>query len=769
MSDMELFESPNTSCTHSSSDYFMAQHIDSEFCSTMSTVTEIKGDMVRLANLIESDETLSTPNPTACELHAYQTKLPNYSALTESVKTCIADAIELIMNSRRQTDSTLQDVEAAIMETELISRQQLEAERDMWLKCNEKLADSPARPLNSLLDQTAVFELLERNMVASVDEIEKIKVQCKAELEETKRHAEDIELQLLGVKGEKNRLEHELNRSEAESVRLTLEISRIKQAYEGESEELRTICSRLEDDAKRCGQKLQHSEARVVDLERELKAVHAIVREIVEHHIPAHLFPLTRDPLPRLAEAWNAILKRCPWIFSAIADENHSPSSALPNPVSLMIKQKLLIENLTLERNNAQDKLHRATEELTAMQKVRDELEKSLEAATLQAQIDKSEIGKLKQNITRYRGYIRQFLSLNLTAPVHSEPVTPCPTDSQSSVTSIATSASMDSKYRFLMVIHYDQQFLLISHGVLMVLFMNSSATVQSVASTSPLTSPSPLLSRMGAVVSAIVTAISPHRGVPSPQEPLPTISRHPTDHRQQPQQAVHSLGLPRHSDQSPKSSVPVFLAIDHSQILLSPLVGFANFNWLFIKPSLPDTNLTEGTWNPSNVKTSTNPFAIPPLPRSSNHPLGKRRPLGELPFTVSEDGNSGDSRQPAIPVSEPTETAEHVTSTAITGSKQPKLFDFEGDSLLPTNPLAESTAGPFRRPPLPSAADAKRTRVDQVTPVARHVKKPIPVEIKPVVSRSDWSRPRSQPLLSVPSPVIQKITQPEPTECRPS
>ncbi|KAF8561697.1 hypothetical protein P879_11204 [Paragonimus westermani] len=366
-----------------------------------------------------------------------------------------------------------------------------------------------------------------------------------------------------------------------------------------------------------------------------------------------------------------------------------------------MIKQKLFIENLTLERNNAQDKLQRATEELTAMQKVRDELEKSLEAATLQAQIDKSEIGKLKQNITRYRGYIRQFLSLNLTAPVHSEPVTPCPTDSQSSVTSIATSASMD----------------------------NSSATVQSVASTSPLTSPSPLLSRMGAVVSAIVTAISPHRGGPSPHEPLPTISRHPTDQRQQPQQAVHSLGVPRHSDQSPKSSVP----------------------------------------NPSNSKTSANPFAIPFLPRSSNHPLGKRRPLGELPFTVSEDGNSGDSRQPAIPVPEPTGTAEHVTSTAITGSKQPKLFDFEGDSLLPTNPLAESTARPFRRPPLPSTTDTKRTRVDQVTPVAKHVNKPVPAEIKPVVSRSDWSRPRSQPLLNVPAPVTQKTTQPEPTECRPS
>ncbi|KAF8568320.1 hypothetical protein P879_09142 [Paragonimus westermani] len=305
MSDMELFESPNTSCIHPSSDYFLDQHIDSEFCSTMSKVTEIKGDMVRLAKLIESDETLSTPNPTACELHAYETKSPNYSALAESVKTCIADAIELILNSRRQTDATLQDVEAAIMETELISRQQLEAERDMLLKCNEKLADSPARPLKSLLDQTAVFELLERNMIASVDEIEKIKVQCKAEVEETKRHAEDIELQLRGVKAEavrlnveldrvnrereseteklratcsqlecdKKRLEHELNRSEAESVRLTLEMSRIKQVYEGESEELRTICSRLEDDAKHWGQKLQHSEARVVDLERELKAV----------------------------------------------------------------------------------------------------------------------------------------------------------------------------------------------------------------------------------------------------------------------------------------------------------------------------------------------------------------------------------------------------------------------------------------------------------------------------------------------------------------
>ncbi|KAF6777345.1 hypothetical protein AHF37_03174 [Paragonimus kellicotti] len=666
MSDMELFESSNTSYIQPSSDYLLARHIDSEFCSTMSTVTEIKGDMVRLAKLIESDETLSTTNPTACELHAFETKSPNYSALTESVKTCVADAIELILNSRRQTDATLQDVEATIMETELFSRQQLEAERDMWLKCNERLIDSPARPPKSLLDQTAVFELLERNMVASADEIEKIKVQCEAELEETKRHAEDIELQLQRVKAEsvrlsveldrvnrergseteelratcsqlqcdKKRLELELNRSEAESVRLTLEMSRIKQVYERESEELRSTCSRLEDDAKLYGQKLQHSEARVADLERELNAVHG-----------------------------RSTFSRCPWIFSAIADENQSPSSVLPNPVSLMIKQKLLIENLTLERNNAQDKLHRATEELTLMQKVRDELEKSLEAATLQAQTDKSEIGKLKQNITRYRGYIRQFLSLNLTAPVHSEPVTPCPTDSQSSVTSIATNASMD----------------------------NSSATVQSVASTSPLTSPSPLLARVGAVVSAIVTAISPHRGKPSPHEPLPTVS------------PVHSLGLLRHSDHSPKSSVP----------------------------------------NPSNIKTSANPFAIPSLPRSSNHPLGKRRPLGELPFMISEEGNSGDSRQPAIPVSEPTGTAENVTSTAITGSKQPKLFDFEGDSLLPTNPLAESTARPFRRPPLPSTADTKRTRVDQATPVARHVDKPVAAEIKPVVSRSDWSRPR--------------------------
>ncbi|KAF7256204.1 hypothetical protein EG68_06981 [Paragonimus skrjabini miyazakii] len=733
MSDMELFESPNTSCIHPSSDYFLAQQMDSEFCSTMSTVTEIKGDMVRLAKLIESDETLSTTNPIACELHAFETKSPNYSALAESVKTCVADAIELIMNSRRQTDATLQDVEATIMETELFSRQQLEAERDMWLKCNERLADSPTRPPKSLLDQTAVFELLERNMVASVDEIEKIKVQCEAELEETKRHAEDIELQLQTVKAEsvrlnveldrvnrereseieklratcfqlecdKKRLEHELNRSEAESVRLTLEMSRIRQVYERESEEFRATCSRLEDDAKRWGQQLQHSEARVADLEQELKAVHAIVREIVEHHIPAHLFPLTRDPLPRLAEAWNTILKRCPWIFSAIADENHSPSSALPNPVSLMIKQKLLIENLTLERNNAQDKLHRATEELTVLQKIRDELEKSLEATTQQAQTDKSEIGKLKQNITRYRGYIRQFLSLNLTAPVHPEPVTPCPTDSQSSVTSIATSASMD----------------------------NSSATVQSVSSTSPLTSPSPLLSRMGAVVSAIVTAISPHRGKPSPHEPLPTVSRNPTDQRQQPQQTIHSLGLLRHSDHSPKSSVP----------------------------------------NPSNSKTSANPFAIPSLPRSSNQPLGKRRPLGELPFMISEEGNSGDSRQPAIPISEPTGTAEHVTSTATTGSKQPKLFDFESDSLLPTNPLAESTGRPFRRPPLPATVDTKRTRVDQVTPVARHADRLVAAEIKPAVSRSDWSRPRSQPLLNVPAPVTQKTTQPEPTECRPS
>ncbi|KAG5453828.1 hypothetical protein CSKR_109603 [Clonorchis sinensis] len=633
----------------------------------------------------------------------------------------IRDISTLHLDVRELFDATLRDVLAAVTQTELTSRANLEVERELALQPLQGIAGSTdsTNALPSVLDQTVVFELLERLEAESREELTRMKANYEGQLEQRtcdvnrlkdelekvrKEHTKELEDLIVECHQAKNlssRLKAELEHVRTERCN---EYDQLREAYrkaKDESDRLRSDLETLNAERnKECADlrlgydQLKSDYAVLKDYYERLKAEHTqncedlrteysqvkdTLKAVVDRYVPQSLFPFVRESLPRLSHALDTILKRCPWLFSAITDENQDPAIPLPNPITLLTKQQHMCEKLMLERNDAQDKFQRVANELAISEKVCSSLRADLDSAVKQQEMHKEEIAKLNKKVLRYRNYMLQVCDPKIASRLAAMCATVTPrdddgrglngsvTDTPQPITGFSSSVGC-------------------SHEGSTILSKRSPQRQEEHRDNSS----SSVLSKVGAAVTALATAIvSPRRALGKSHSPETRVAS-----------PAEKSGTARTISQQTSTHPEVKLAVSqqmqddrpHGDGPL-PESSVGPFRAASIPANEPavKSRVLAGSEPPADPS----PFVVPMAPRAPQPALGKRKVLGEIPISVT----TGTVTQPdPVP-------SKHA------------FFD-PNASFFNLNPLAESTSGPFPKPPQPFTEASKRTRYDQNPPL---------------------------------------------------
>ncbi|OON21668.1 hypothetical protein X801_02435, partial [Opisthorchis viverrini] len=627
----------------------------------------------------------------------------------------IRDISTLHSDVRELFDATLRDVLAAVTQTELTSRANLEMERELALQSLQSITGSTdsSNALPSALDQTVVFELLERMEAESRTELTRVKANYEDQLEQRtcdvnrlkdelervrKEHTKEIEELIVECHQAKNlsvRLKAELEQARTERCD---EYDQLREAYrqaKDESDRLRNNLETLNAERnKECAHlrlgydQVKSDYALLKDTYESLKAEHTqkceelrteysqvkdTLKAVVDRYVPHSLFPFVRESLPRLSHALDTILKRCPWLFSAITDENHDPTEPLPSPITLLTKQQHMCEKLVLERNDAQDKLQRLANELANSEKMCSSLRTELDSAVKQQEADKEEIAKLNKKVVRYRNYMLQVCDPKIASRLAAmcATVPPRDDDGRSSNGSLTDTPQPIKDY---------SSSVGCSHEGSTILSKRSPQRQEEHRDNSS----SSVLSKVGAAVTALATAIvsprralgkihSPEARVASPAEKSGNaVSQQTSNHS-----AVRLAVSQQLQDDRLHGTGPL------------PEYSVGPFRAASIPTSEPPVN--SKALAASEPPADPSPFVVPMAPRAPQPTLGKRKVLGEIPISVT----TGTVTQPdPVP-------SKHA------------FFD-PNASFFNLNPLAESTSGPFPKPPQPFTDASKRTRYDQ-------------------------------------------------------
>ncbi|CAH8488034.1 unnamed protein product [Schistosoma bovis] len=348
---------------------------------------------------------------------------------------------------------------------------------ELNIKYNELLVMSSQVPTKQssstvLLDQTAVFEMLEKEMSNSAKEIEHVRSSFESRLNSI---TADWEC-------ERSKLMTELHKKEVAIEELQQLIEAKEMAY-----------SKVKGDLDELVQQFCSKENIAVGPNMSLNQLRSFL---------------------------NKLENKCPWIWDLFYGNcNEITSSALPNP----IEQKKSLNKIILERNELEDQWHQTKQELLSLRNSHVELTNQLKAKNdeLNEMLEKS--SKLQQRVSHYRELVnklcdprmavafaenvRQNLSSNKT-DVH------CSSSSTIQSTPLTNSSSSMNFNNITPCVQSDQEN---SLGTVSTLVTNKSSSPSSRKSSE--TSSTSIFSRVGAAVTAIANVItSPKRPQQSPE-----------------------------------------------------------------------------------------------------------------------------------------------------------------------------------------------------------------------------------------------------------
>ncbi|CAH8483501.1 unnamed protein product [Schistosoma guineensis] len=348
---------------------------------------------------------------------------------------------------------------------------------ELNIKYNELLVMSSQIPTKQssstvLLDQTAVFEMLEKEMSNSAREIEHVRSSFESRLNSI---TADWEC-------ERSKLMTELHKKEVAIEELQQLIEAKEMAY-----------SKVKGDLDELVQQFCSKENIAVGPNMSLNQLRSFL---------------------------NKLENKCPWIWDLFYGNcNEITSSALPNP----IEQKKSLNKIILERNELEDQWHQTKQELLSLRNSHVELTNQLKAKNdeLNEMLEKS--SKLQQRVSHYRELVnklcdprmavafaenvRQNLSSNKT-DVH------CSSSSTIQSTPLTNSSSSMNFNNITPCVQSDQEN---SLGTVSTLVTNKSSSPSSRKSSE--TSSTSIFSRVGAAVTAIANVItSPKRPQQSPE-----------------------------------------------------------------------------------------------------------------------------------------------------------------------------------------------------------------------------------------------------------
>ncbi|CAH8490844.1 unnamed protein product [Schistosoma rodhaini] len=347
---------------------------------------------------------------------------------------------------------------------------------ELNIKYNELLVTSqiPVKQSSStvLLDQTAVFEMLEKEMSNSAKEVEHVRSSFESRLNSI---TADWEC-------ERSKLMTELHKKEVAIEELEKLIEAKEIAY-----------SKDKGDLDELAQQFCSKEEVAVGPNMSLNQLRSFL---------------------------NKLEKKCPWIWDLFYGNcNEITCSVLPNP----IEQKKSLNKIILERNELEDQWHQTKQELLSLRNSHVELINQLKAKNdeLNAMFEKS--SKLQQRVSHYRELVnklcdprmavafadnvRQNLSSN-KVDVH------CSNSSTIQSTPLINSSSSMNCNNVTSCVQSDQENSLTTVSTLIT---NKTSSPSSRKSSE--TSSTSIFSRVGAAVTAIANVItSPKRAQQSPE-----------------------------------------------------------------------------------------------------------------------------------------------------------------------------------------------------------------------------------------------------------
>ncbi|CAH8441328.1 unnamed protein product [Dicrocoelium dendriticum] len=677
------------------------------------------------ANLLDEDTPRNRISPVCLDNSIPNTSVPTSPlhgilGLNEHVKRQVDDVVALLLSTRRQLFATLQDVQATMTELELSNREYLELECDLL---RQSSVPSTNRPI---LDQTAVFELLERQTTLSSEELERIKMEfenklqrstaavvtLEQQLSECRAAVVTLEQQLSECRASKQQVEHDLDSSNAFAASLERELATVR----SDCDRLRQELQQSNDRRTKLHEELQIVKTSKQQVEHDLDSFNETLQQVVNRYIPSKAFPLVQQPLTRIHHTLDTLVKLCPWLFSVVMDENTAPDTVLPNPVSLMLKQSMIVDKLTLERNAAEDKAHRACEEVAEQRKFISVLEERLKQYEQQSVSDQAQIQKQLQKLSRYRKFMSQFLDPDVAASVAANVAAHYNNQSKGSHVdeafesnaSTAGDRSMPVSTSFSVEHNQPSQTMAITPEPVRQVAVNSASS-----DTRALISPGAVLSRVGSAVTAIAAAITSPRRLSAASYVSATTSSSAND--------AKAPLLPTASDSLTKKG--------------TRNISHVGDNLMDVPKDIP-----------AHVCP---PFVQPSL---------KRKPLSELPLPIIED-TVRESKVVASQSSEWKPTAKFPTLPGPCQKAVGKQTDMEVASFLHLDPLAESTSGPFRAPHEP----AKRPRCEQPTPVTKMETIPPTYAAKELFAKPSTQSTQFRPATSR---VQQKHPQTDTDEC---
>ncbi|CAI2725558.1 unnamed protein product [Schistosoma spindalis] len=347
---------------------------------------------------------------------------------------------------------------------------------ELNVKYNELLVMSqiPVKQSSStvLLDQTAVFEMLEKEMSNSAKELENVRSSFESRLNSI---TADWEC-------ERSKLMTELHKKEVAIEELQQLIEAKEIAY-----------SKVKGDVDELVQQFCSKENIAVGPNMSLNQLRSFL---------------------------NKLENKCPWIWDLFYGNcNEITCSALPNP----IEQKKSLNKIILERNELEDQWHQTKQELLSLRNSHVELTNQLKAKNdeLNEMFEKS--SKLQQRVSHYRELVNKLCDPRMAIAFadnvrqnlsSNKPDVHCSNSSTIQSTPLINSSSSMNCNNVTPCVQSDQENSLTTVSTLVT---NKSSSPSSRKSSE--TSSTSIFSRVGAAVTAIANVItSPKRPQQSPE-----------------------------------------------------------------------------------------------------------------------------------------------------------------------------------------------------------------------------------------------------------
>ncbi|CAL8104756.1 unnamed protein product [Calicophoron daubneyi] len=642
--------------------------MDHPWESTMSAVGELRRGMHELVRVLEPDDAMFhlVPND---DLVKVEDKKPASSkeehlvgvirSASQTAKRSAGEVIDAVQSIKEGFKSAFQDMEAKMIEIEL-NKKDLENE-------------SGTRITKSIFDHTVVFEALEQQISQDLKESEVLKAdfavrqskletevnrykarasELERELEQCKDEAASLEQKLDGEKSAQRelqelrdevvRLEQELKCCQSKSSDLISELRRSRdevQQLEHELEDRERLLSRSSE----FEQELLQAKDEMARLEKELQTERSELKKVTERLVPAKLFSRIEEPLHRLTAYLEEVQRQCPWMSSAIAQS--ATANELPNPLDLVNEHKVAVEQLTLERNDAESRLQQALTEYSELRETHEKLCEKTKLLESQREVTNAELTKLKRSNAKYHSYLKQLLDPKVAArfAANLSQVTP------SSVTPVTRESRMHS--------------------------LESSAGQNSGSSSS-----TPSVTSLSSQDSVTKSKVAPDSQSSSCLRSSPTL---------QPSGFTHPPPTTETQNQASSPSVLSRLGAAASALVAVFTSPNSDKRSNLKSPASLETAESHPTNFPP-VSSDSGAFAIPRPPNLA--PGAGRRPLGEIPIggSVSPTGNMGQSSKPVHGLRERRVDIDAVPESTPLENK--RAFNLDDESFLHSNPLSEST-----------------------------------------------------------------------------